>query len=202
MAILVSQAENALVDRHLQQGLFGALEQIIPDIEAIQRLRSKVRYTGSPTVQFVDESLIYAPEFPQLVKDALRDYWGGPRLSESPLLRLAVVRQALDEYGGQPIQALRSVLLRAVEALRPTGERKMTTKEWLLYNILDLKLLRGERVSYVASRLAMSESDLYRKQRVAIKEVARMLARMEEDARIGASPGLDSNDGTGTEKAP
>jgi len=161
-----------------------------------------VRYTGSPTVQVVDESLIYAPEFPQLVKDALRDYWGGPRLSESPLLRLAVVRQALDEYGGQPIQALRSVLLRAVEALRPTGERKMTTKEWLLYNILDLKFLRGERVSYVASRLAMSESDLYRKQRVAIKEVARMLARMEEAARIGASPRLDSKDGTGTQKAP
>jgi hypothetical protein len=202
LAILVSQAENALVDRHLQQGLFGALEQIIPDIEAIQRLRSTVRYAGSPTVQIVDESLIYAPEFPQLVKDALRDYWGGPRLSESPLLRLAVVRQALDEYGGQPIQALRSVLLRAVEALRPIGERKMTTKEWLLYNILDLKFLRGERVSYIASRLAMSESDLYRKQRVAIKEVARMLARMEEAARIGASPRLDSNDGAGTEKAP
>jgi len=202
LAILVSQAENALVDRHLQQGLFGALEQIIPDIEAIQRLRSTVRYTGSPTVQVVDESLIYAPEFPQLVKDALRDYWGGPRLSESPLLRLAVVRQALDEYGGQPIQALRSVLLRAVEALRPTGERKMTTKEWLLYNILDLKFLRGERVSYVAGRLAMSESDLYRKQRVAIKEVARMLARMEEAARIGASARLDSSDGPGTKEAP
>jgi len=38
----------------------------------------------------------------------------------------------------------------------------------------------------VANRLAMSESDLYRKQRVAIKEVARTLARMEEAARVGA----------------
>jgi len=199
LAILVSQAENALVDRHLQQGLFGALEQIMPDIEAIQRLRSTVRYAGSPTVQSIDESLIYAPEFPQLVKDALRDYWGGPRLSESPLLRLAVVRQALDEYSGQPIQALRSVLLSAVEALRPAGERKMTTKEWLLYNILDLKFVRGERVSYIAGRLAMSESDLYRKQRVAIKEVARMLTRMEEAARTGLGPGFDSHDDQGAE---
>jgi hypothetical protein len=180
LSILVSQAENAMADRHLQQNLFSALEQIIPEMEAIQRRRGMVRYAGSPPVQPIDESLIYAPEFPQLVKDALRDYWGGPRLSNSPLLCLSVVRQALNEYDGQPIHALRAVLLRAVEALRPTGERKMTTKEWLLYNILDLKFLRGERVSYVARRLAMSESDLYRKQRVAIKEVARTLAQMEE----------------------
>lgn len=199
LAILVSQAENALADRHLQQGLFGALEQIIPEIEAIQRRRSTVRYAGSPTLQPIDENLIYAPEFPQLVKDALRDYWGGPRLSDSPLLRLTVVRRALDEYNGQPIQALRAVLLRAVEALRPTGEREMTTKEWLLYNILDLKFLRGERVSYVVSRLAMSESDLYRKQRVAIREVARTLARMEEAARVGADLRLDSMSGEGIE---
>jgi hypothetical protein len=191
LTILVSQAENALADRHLQQGLFGALEQIIPEIEAIQRRRSTVRYADSPPVQLLDESLIYAPEFPQLVKDALRDYWGGPRLSDSPLLRLTIVRQALQEYDGQPIQALRTVLLRAVEALRPGGERKMTTKDWLLYNILDLKFLQGERVSYIARRLAMSESDLYRKQRVAIKEVARTLAQMEQSAREQAGAGLD-----------
>jgi len=190
LAILVSQAENALADRHLQQSLFGALQQIIPGIEVIQRRRSTVRYAGSPPVQPIDESMIYAPEFPQLVKGALRDYWGGPRLSDSPLLRLVVVRQALKKYDGNPIQALRAVLLQAVEALRPNSERKMTTKEWLLYNILDLKFLRGERVSYVARRLAMSESDLYRKQRVAIKEVARTLAQMEEAARDQAEAGL------------
>ncbi len=199
LTILVSQAEDALTDRHLQQGLFGALEQIIPEIEAIQRRRGTVRYAGSPPLQPIDESLIFAPEFPQLVKDALRDYWGGPRLSGSPLLRLAVVRQALEEYNGQPIQALRAVLLRAVEALRPDGDRKMTTKEWLLYNILDLKFLRGERVSYVANRLAMSESDLYRKQRVAIKEVARTLAQMEETARTETELGIEPSDGQGSE---
>ncbi|MFZ5919249.1 MAG: histidine kinase N-terminal 7TM domain-containing protein [Chloroflexota bacterium] len=182
LVTLVAQAENALADRHLQQSLFGALEQIIPEIEIIQRRRGTVRYAGSPPVQPIDESLIYAPEFPQLVKDALRDYWGGPKLSDSPLLGLSIVKKALLENQGQPAQALRAVLLQAVEALRPGGERKMTTREWLLYNILDLKFLRGERVSYVASRLAMSESDLYRKQRVAIQEVARTLAQMEEEA--------------------
>jgi hypothetical protein len=33
----------------------------------------------------------------------------------------------------------------------------------------------------IAGRLAMSESDLYRKQRVAIAEVARALASLEKD---------------------
>jgi hypothetical protein len=194
LTILVSQAENAVADRYLQQSLFGTLEKIIPEIEAIQRHRSTVRYAGSPPVQHVDESLIYAPEFTQLVKDALRDFWGGPRLSDSPLLRLSVVRHALEEHDGQPVHALRAVLVRAIGALRPGGEREMTTKEWLLYNILDLKFLQGKRVSYVARRLAMSESDLYRKQRVAIKEVAQTLARMEEALWDDAS-GNDASEG-------
>jgi hypothetical protein len=187
LSILVSQAEKSVADRYLQQSLFGTLEKIIPEIEAIQRQRGTVRYAGSPPVQYIDESIIYAPEFTQLVKDALRDFWGGPRLSDSPLLRLSVVRQALEEHGEQPAHALRAVLLRAIGALRPSGDREMTTAEWLLYNILDLKFLQGKRVSYVARRLAMSESDLYRKQRMAIKEVAQTLARMEEASWDDAS---------------
>jgi DNA-directed RNA polymerase specialized sigma subunit len=56
----------------------------------------------------------------------------------------------------------------------------MTAAEWLLYNILELKFIQGMRVRDIAHRLAMSESDLYRKQRVAIEEVARSLAEMEK----------------------
>jgi hypothetical protein len=51
----------------------------------------------------------------------------------------------------------------------------------MLYNILDLKFIRGLRVRDVAGRLAMSESDLYRKQRAAIAEVARALADLEQN---------------------
>jgi transposase len=58
----------------------------------------------------------------------------------------------------------------------------MTTSEWLLYNILDLKYLQGKKVREVAQKLAISESDLYRKQRTAIAEVARTLAEMESEA--------------------
>ena len=55
----------------------------------------------------------------------------------------------------------------------------MTASEWLLYNILDLKFIQGKPVREIADRLSMSESDLYRKQRVAIEQVALKIAELE-----------------------
>jgi len=178
---LVGEAEAALEDRLLQQGVFAALQHLIPEIERIQRRRGTERYLGSPAVIPLDEEIYLPPDLPRLVKDALSHYWGGPKLSQSPLLELQVVRQAMEEHDGSPVKALRAVLNQAIEALRPEGQRRMTTKEWILYNILDLKFMQGKRMREIAMRLAMSESDLYRKQRVAIEEVARTIANMEKE---------------------
>jgi hypothetical protein len=118
----------------------------------------------------------------QGVKDALSHYWGGPKLTENPLIGLNVVRKALKEQDGSIPRAIRAVLHEAIERQRPEGERKLTASEWLLYNILDLRFVQGERVRDIAARLAISESDLYRKQRVAVTEVAKTLAEMEAKA--------------------
>ncbi len=177
--LLVQQAEIALEDWHLQQNVFNALKLLIPEIDTIQRRRGAVRYRGAPALQGFEEALIERPDFPTLVKDALSHYWGGPKLSDSPLLQLRVVERALPAHDGNTIRALRAVLAEGVEKLRPGGERKMTATEWLLYNILELKFIQGRRVRDVAMRLAMSESDLYRKQRIAIEEVAHHIAEME-----------------------
>ncbi|MBN2389763.1 MAG: hypothetical protein JXR84_03505, partial [Anaerolineae bacterium] len=75
----------------------------------------------------------------------------------------------------------------AIERLRPDGERKLTAPEWLLYNILEMKFLRGHKVREVAMRLAVSESDLYRKQRIAIENLAEIIVTMEEEAHSGQS---------------
>ena len=93
----------------------------------------------------------------------------------------------LDDYAdvvhlAHAVRALRAVLSRAIGALRPSGEQSMVAVEWTLYNILDLKFLQGQRMSDIANRLAVSESDLYRKQRAAIDEVARLLTLMEQQA--------------------
>jgi hypothetical protein len=177
---LIGQAEVALEDQNLQQGIFAVLRSIIPEIELIQRWRGTVRYTGSPGLETIESSPLYAPDFQQWVKDALRHYWGGPKLTGSPLLKLKIVDEALRENDGNPAKALRAVLDRAIESLKPEGERRMTTSEWILYNILEMKFIQGRRVRDIAGRLAMSESDLYRKQRVAIEEVAKTLADMEQ----------------------
>ena len=87
----------------------------------------------------------------------------------------------MGEHDGSVVKGLRAVLEQAIERQRPEGQREMTAPEWILYNILELKFLQGRRVREIARRLAMSESDLYRKQRVAIEAVARTLAEMERE---------------------
>ncbi|MGC9333636.1 MAG: histidine kinase N-terminal 7TM domain-containing protein [Anaerolineae bacterium] len=184
--ILIARAREALEDRYLQENVFKTLMRILPNIERIHRWQDATRYAGTPSMQILDDSPIYSPEFEQWVRDALSHYWGGPRLTESPLLSLRIVGYRTRAQGESPSQALRIVLGEAIERLRPTGERSMTTTEWILYNILELKFLRGLKVRDIARRLAMSESDLYRKQRVAIAEVARALADLEQN---GSNPG-------------
>jgi hypothetical protein len=178
---LIRQVERALEDRVLQQGIFLALQRIIPDIERVQRWRGRIVYRPrgvSPLAQEgAGEEIGASPEFVQWVKDALSHYWGGPKLQESPLLDLPVVSEAA-EREGNTIRALRKVLREAIEQIRPEGERKMRAPEWVLYNIVDLKFIQGKRTKEVANQLAMSESDLYRKQRMAIAEVARALAEL------------------------
>ena len=64
----------------------------------------------------------------------------------------------------------------------------MTASEWMLYNILELKFIQGLRVRDIARRLARSEADLYRKQKIAIDAVARALSEMEQSKSDSASP--------------
>ncbi|MBI3762465.1 MAG: hypothetical protein HY260_11470 [Chloroflexi bacterium] len=180
LARLAERAAAALADRVLQQRVFTALDALMPQIDTIQRLRAAARYSGA-TALMSPNGLPPDTDLAQVVKDALNHYWGGPKLTASPLLRLRVVENALRDHDGNAANAVRAVLLRAIESIRPEGQRKFTG-DWLLYNILEMKFLQGRRVRDVAMRLAVSEADLYRKQRVALEEVARAIAGMERDA--------------------
>ncbi len=183
LTLLAERARIAISDRLLQREVFHAMDRLMPQIEEIQRMRVAARYVGSEAFTEPVDSLSTDADFVQLVRDALTHYWGGPRLTESPLLRLKVVKQALDEHDGNPVNALRSILKRGIEHIRPVGERRFTA-EWMLYNILEMKFLEGRKVRDVAMRLAMSEADLYRKQRVAIEAVTKAIADMERNATI------------------
>jgi hypothetical protein len=76
--------------------------------------------------------------------------------------------------------------------LRPEGKQNFTAPEWLLYNILEMRFIQGRKVREIADRLAMSESDLYRKQRVAIGQLARVLTEMEQENGADANSAASS----------
>jgi hypothetical protein len=179
---LLDQASTALDDRRLQQFVFMALTPLLDELGEIQRLRGTLRQEGQPVAEL---SKVDPEEIADEIHDALSHYWGGPRLTENPLLELQIVQQAIPEHDHNSIKALRAILSEGIERLRPAGERKLTAPEWLLYNILEMKFLRGQKVREVAMQLAVSESDLYRKQRVAIENLARIIADMETHAREG-----------------
>ena len=182
---MIESVAHALMDRQLQQGVFVALQRIIPDIDRIHQMRNAVPYLAlesdePPESALLNPSPIHSPEFESWVKDALSHYWGGPKLTRSPLVQLRVVGTALDQADGNPTKALRLVLGSAIERLRPDGKQNLSAPEWLLYNILEMRFIQGRKIREIADRLAISESDLYRKQRVAIGQVARVLAEMEQ----------------------
>ncbi|MFZ6028103.1 MAG: histidine kinase N-terminal 7TM domain-containing protein [Chloroflexota bacterium] len=180
LMIISQRAAMALEDRRIQQRVFASLQELAPQVDQIQRLRAAGRFNSEGMLEQPDTARDNG-ELSKWVKDALTHYWGGPRLTESPLLQLQIVQQTAPEHEGNPANALRALLRSAIERVRPEGERRFTA-EWILYNILEMKFLEGYKVRDIADRLAMSEADLYRKQRVAIEAVAAVIFEMEQRA--------------------
>jgi len=179
LEILSERALLALRDWHLQEQLVQSMKTLSPQVEYIQRLRAAGSYDQNSVLQ--EEPPSPNDDLTQWVRDALTHYWGGPKLTESPLLNLSVVQDAVENHDGNAANGIRAILRAAIERTRPEGERRFTG-EWTLYNILDLKFLEGKKVREIASRLAMSEADLYRKQRIAIEAVTKTILEMEEEA--------------------
>lgn len=182
MDILAKRAALALRDRRVQLQIFDRLEAISSQVGLLEKLRGAGRFNQENLLSS-DEVLPVDRDLPSQVKEALTHYWGGPKLTNSPLMKFKIVRDALDEYDGNEANALRGILRSAIEQVKPEGDRRFTG-EWILYNILEMKFMEGKKVREIAMRLAMSEADLYRKQRVAIESVAKVIADMEADARI------------------
>jgi hypothetical protein len=178
---LTERAAQALEDRRLQATVFSSVDRLVPEVDRIQRLSAAARYGQATLLAAPSNGLAPGPDLFQWVRDALTHYWGGPKLTQSPLLQLRVVREQSQSRNGNQVNALRAVLKEAIERVRPEGERRFTS-EWLLYNILEMKFLEGRRVRDIATHLAVSEADLYRKQRVALEEVSRVIADMERQS--------------------
>ena len=175
----VQRAEQSLDDMLLQDEIFAALEGLLPQFHMTRTRADEAAYRighQKPLTSNLPET----EEVYELVRAALRHYWGGAGITRSRLVELKVVQQALAE-ADTPIQAIRNVLQEALERLRPEGERSLTGPEWTLYNIIDLRFIEGRKVREVARRMSLSEPDLYRKQRLAIESLAESIVLMERE---------------------
>jgi hypothetical protein len=179
--LLADRAALALEDRQLQQRVFRSLEDLQPQIDMLQRMRAVGRYDTRASL--LTEPISEDSDIVEWVKDALTHYWGGPKLTNSPLMKLRIVQMLSEAYEGNTSNALRALLRKAVDQIKPQGDRRFTS-EWILYNILEMKFIEGRKVREVAGRLAMSGADLYRKQRVAVEAVARAILDMEQNEGI------------------
>jgi hypothetical protein len=175
----VQRAEQSLDDMVLQDEIFAALEGLLPQFYMTRTRADEAVYKiGHQKPQ--SANLPNTEEIYELVRAALRHYWGGAGITRSRLVELTIVQKALAE-ADTPIQAIRNVIQEALERLRPDGERSLTGPEWTLYNIIDLRFIEGRKVRDVARRMSLSEPDLYRKQRLAIESIAESIISMERE---------------------
>lgn len=192
--LLYNRAGRILDDMQLQQEVFTELEGVIQATDQVQQATEPLRRGYVPSIQQLThtaptpegDTVTSSPDFVNVVKDALRDYWGGPRLTDDRLMALSVVKQALPESENIPSKAVRNVLSKAIQRMKPDGTRNLNATEWTLYNILDMRFIQGRKVRDVVNQLAMSEADLYRKQKTAIERVAEVIADMERQATTAA----------------
>ena len=179
-SLLVERIEIALNDRNAQKSIFTALRRFSPELDRFQELRANSSL-GAETISILSNHAIEdTDQLSKWVKEALTHYWGGPKLSENPLNNFEIVKSKIDSTEKSTSNALRNVLQTAIIKMKPEGQHQYTT-EWLLYNILQMKFLDGKKVREIASQLSISEADFYRKQRVAVEELAKIILQMEND---------------------
>ncbi len=179
LAEYVRRTQQTLEDITIQSEIFASLEGLLPQISLSRSRADAIEYRPNPasnrggTPSGVEREEVY-----EQVRAALRHYWGGPGITRSRLIDLKIVQQAIST-SETPTQALRQVLEQAINSQRPEGERSMIAPEWTVYNILEMRFLEGKKVRDVARRMALSEADLYRKQRLAIEAVADTMLERE-----------------------
>lgn len=177
--MLINRAVRLLADSHLQSQVFEVLDALVTQMDSL-RLEGRVDKFGQIYQKAPAQQPENLTEWGEWVHGALKDLWGGPKLTDSELLQLNIVQSELEKNGSNPTRVLQTILTRVIESLKPEGEPSLQNNDWILYNILEMRFVQGKKVGDVARQLAMSDANFYRKQKSAIEEVARQLWEMEK----------------------
>ncbi len=174
-------ADRATADLHTQLDAFRERQR---DMERqVQALTSP-----APALELNEAALV------RQVEDGLRHLYDFPYLGEHRLARLRAVDAALAKSNGSVTllergQALRDVLVRAIERLRPTGSEPRgddaaARREWHAYLILRESYVEDIPNRNTMNRLLLSEGTYNRLRRQALRGVARALG--DEEAALSA----------------
>ncbi len=136
---------------------------------------------------------IAVPDWPDILKQALKVWHRSPELSQSPLARLSIVEKERqnkaygDDFNGRAA-AIRDVLRRAIHALGAAGQTppegeadgRWVEQEWRHYAILTLRYWRGLSRTEIQHRIGLAEGgQYYTDQRQAIELLALILQDWE-----------------------
>lgn len=179
---LIRRAAITLDDLLLQTEIYAALEGLLPQMATTRTRAADIEFKPGREPMPSTEPTIDREQVIEQVQAALRHYYGGPGMTQSRLLELNIVQNALAENENNPVRALRSVLDRAIANQRPEGEQDIHSPEWLLYNILEMRFLKNKKVRDLTTRFYMSEATFFRKQAQAIEAVADTVMQMEVEA--------------------
>jgi hypothetical protein len=142
-----------------------------------------------------------------LTEDALRHLDDYAYLGEHPFAKLEVVNHYLPVHEGPQTmgpngagvthldrgKALHSVLVQAVQQLRPAGNEphgsEVPSRDWHNYLILHDSYVKGELTRDIMARLYIGEGTYNRTRRRALRSVAKMLQELESQAQANAQRG-------------
>ena len=105
-------------------------------------------------------------EFEGELRRALNHFYDPGYLQDSPLI------ECLGIHEGDPVEGLRVVLRRAIEAFRPVTDVPETAKEYRVYSLLHNRYIRQKTQETEAARLSITVRHLRREQSAALRLLA------------------------------
>jgi hypothetical protein len=75
LALLAERASVSLTDRLLQREIFTTMDRLVPQVEAIQRMRVAARYAGVQALTAPEAELPPEADLVNMVREALGHYW-------------------------------------------------------------------------------------------------------------------------------
>ena len=127
-------------------------------------------------------------EFLKHLRDALNHLHDADRLRRSPLAALFGVANRFDTSS-----ALRSILIKAIESLKPEPDVLAQSRAWRIYHSLFCCYVQQLSQQVTADQLAMSTRQLRREQRAALEALADLLwEQFDLEAKLREDTGVET----------